>query len=1172
MKKTLSIIAGLFALLAVSCTQEKIEESNAGQAVGVTFTAELPENIATKAFADGQTVTKLVYAVYNTGETDPVYTPEKPVDLVGGKASIRFELVSGKKYDFVFWAYSEGAKAYTVALKGQTLTVDYGKILSNDENNDAFYAFVSELEVSGATTQKVDLYRPFAQINLGTDDLDKTIDQTFDATKLRSSMKATVATVLDFATGEVRNEEEVTFAANAIPARTEDFPYDNKNYDYLSMNYVLVGKTKDALNCEFAIYEGESEEATNTVTVANVPIQRNYRTNLYGSIITDPTDVNVEVQPGIGSGEDIPVGEINKDTTPADFKTILEKGGNVAVTDPMASIDFAGLAIAKDLTLTLEAGVTDVKLGGNVAATAAAAAVVKAAATLPNITVVVSKGVEFPNFTFNNATENYTIKGDLNTDKPLTKKILTSGKVTNFTVENVKATGEARIESSATNVTVKNCVATDVNGSFVFLSGVRNANILDNTISLVASYDDPNDKYDNAVGLYYCAGDILIDGNIITKTSKHGIFSNGGFDDIDLTISNNTISGVYEDGIKTDRAAKVTVTGNVIEAADYGIRLDRIETKKTAEYVITGNTISIDGLENDNKTATSAIRVRYRQDEYPGGATVNLTAKGNKIGKNGIPSGKYVNFTSEGMTVTGDYENAFDGAICAGGNYYNSIADVIAAGYTDIVLPAGEWTLNSQDNAKDLKITGVSKEAVKLTIASSDLRWKTVTLADMTIIAPAKGENPQGGVISVDGTTVHNNCIVENVYFCLGNKTEFNDCTFNMTNPNAYNVWTYGSNASFNNCEFYSAGKAALVYAHGTGEDKSFRKTNFKDCKFYASAPASKKAAIEIDSSLCPFDVNIENCTSEGFDLGSVSKNSLYNLKNGTLGVNCTITVDGLQYLADGITYDVAKKVYEITNGNGLAWASTNVFSADGDRVVDIMNDIDMTGITYTPAHFGSNSRALTINGNGYAISNLSVNGGERAALLGRVSSTVIINDLTIKDSGFAAENNKDGEYATGAFIGWSESHADGTFFRLTNCKSENVTYGSCKYVGGLIGYQSAGNIEIVNCAVEGAKITSEYTEDNGASYKGHAGSMVGLFSSGSIQKSTVKDCALTVKEQGREKYRYGAVVGSMYAGATFDGVTVQNVTINGNAVTASDIVGKDVDTRVDKESGFTIL
>ncbi len=1167
MKKTLSIIAGLFALLAVSCTQEKIEESNAGQAVGVTFTAELPENIATKAFADGQTVQKLVYAVYNTGETDPVYTPEKPVDLVGGKASIRFELVSGKKYDFVFWAYSEGTKAYTVALKGQTLTVDYGKILSNDENNDAFYAFVSELEVSGATTQKVDLYRPFAQINLGTDDLDKTVDQTFDATKLRSSMKATVATVLDFATGEVRNEEEVTFAANAIPARTEDFPYDNENYDYLSMNYVLVGKTKDALNCEFAIYEGENEEATNTVTVANVPIQRNYRTNLYGSIITDPTDVNVEVQPGIGSGENIPVGEINKDTTPADFKTILEKGGNVAVTDPMASIDFAGLAIAKDLTLTLEAGVTDVKLGGNVTATAAAAAVVKAAATLPNITVVVSKGVEFPNFTFNNATENYTIKGDLNTDKPLTKKILTSGKVTNFTVENVKATGDARIESSAVNVTVKNCVATDVNGSFVFLSGVRNANILDNTISLVASYDDPNDKYDNAVGLYYCAGDILIDGNIITKTSKHGIFSNGGFDDIDLTISNNTISGVYEDGIKTDRAAKVTVTGNVIEAADYGIRLDRIETKKTAEYVITGNTISIDGLENDNKTATSAIRVRYRQDEYPGGAAVNLTAKGNKIGENGIPSGKYVNFTSEGMTVTGDYENAFDGAICAGGNYYNSIADVIAAGYTDIVLPAGEWTLSSQNQAKDLKITGVSKEIVKLTLAtSSDLRWKTVTLADMTIIAPAKGDMPQGGVISVDGTTVHNNCIVENVYFCLGNKTEFNDCTFNMTDPNAYNVWTYGSNASFNNCEFYSAGKAALVYAHGTGEDKSFRKTNFKDCKFYASAPASKKAAIEIDSSLCPFDVNIENCTSEGFDLGSVSKNSLYNLKNGTLGVNCTITVDGLQYLADGITYDVAKKVYQITNGNGLSYAAANVFiSHDDNKVVDIMNDIDMKDIKYTAPEWDTNTRGLTINGNGNTIFNLTVSGGKYAGLLGRVSGKIIINDLTIKDSSFSTMETTDAENTCGAFIALYGCYTENVESALNNCKVVNVTYGTSKYVGGLVGFgnmSGAHALLISNCEVDGADITSEYAEKD--EYKGHCGGLVGGTYNATIQNSVIKNSKITVKGP-----RYGAVIGSILGGTTVfgEGIVVDNVTINEVKATSENVVGAYNNTNCDSSA-----
>ncbi len=297
MKKSLSLITGLFVLLSVSCTQEKLDPAvQGGQEVDITFTAQLPGDISTKAYADGVKVTDLTYAVYNAGGTAPVHTGN--ATLNDFTANVHLKLVTGKTYDILFWAESPDNTTYNVALDGHTLTVNYDNMKANDDSNDAFYAFRT-YEVVGAVNDKVELFRPFAQVNVGTDDLEGINDGSFALTE--SSMKAIVANVLDFATGEVSGEAEVEYKRNAMPSSTENFPVGR--YSYLGMNYLLVGKDQTTTDIVFAIYEGGKPAATNTFTVSNVPVKRNFRTNIYGSLITDPGDFDVNVKPDFGAGD-----------------------------------------------------------------------------------------------------------------------------------------------------------------------------------------------------------------------------------------------------------------------------------------------------------------------------------------------------------------------------------------------------------------------------------------------------------------------------------------------------------------------------------------------------------------------------------------------------------------------------------------------------------------------------------------------------------------------------------------------------------------------------------------------------------------------------------------------------------------------------------------------------
>ncbi len=300
MRKLSILFAAAAAFLTASCSQENLESHFAGQEVNISFTAQLPGSLATKAYADGLSVDQLYYAVYNTGETNPVYVPQEPVEITGKSANVHLKLVSGKTYDILFWAQDADNKTYRLALDGQTITVDYAQMKSNDETNDAFYAFRT-YEVKGAVNEIVGLTRPFAQINLGTNDLAGINDDSFNLTK--SSMKATVANVLNLATGAVSGEAEVEYAANLLPVESKDGSFPVAGYTYLAMNYVLVGKDQTTTNCEFSVYEGESTTATNTIAVSNIPVKRNFRTNIYGSLITDPGDFDVNVNPDFGAGD-----------------------------------------------------------------------------------------------------------------------------------------------------------------------------------------------------------------------------------------------------------------------------------------------------------------------------------------------------------------------------------------------------------------------------------------------------------------------------------------------------------------------------------------------------------------------------------------------------------------------------------------------------------------------------------------------------------------------------------------------------------------------------------------------------------------------------------------------------------------------------------------------------
>ena len=264
----------------------------------VTFTAQLPSEMGTRAFADGLTAKHLQYAVYEAGQSTPlpVFGDETTVvgeaEMVNLKKSVTLKLTSGKSYDVIFWADATTDSPYTFNPASQEVSVDYSKVNNNSDNCDAFFK-KETITVSGNQSVDVKLTRPFAQVNIGTDDFDAAKASGLEVTQTEVVAKAFAT--LNLATGEVSDEADRTFTMKAIPTASDgEFPVAG-GYKYLSMDYLLVGADKATVDVAFN-YGGPQSR-----TFTNVPVQRNYRTNIYGSLLTNTTDFNVVIEPAFAT-------------------------------------------------------------------------------------------------------------------------------------------------------------------------------------------------------------------------------------------------------------------------------------------------------------------------------------------------------------------------------------------------------------------------------------------------------------------------------------------------------------------------------------------------------------------------------------------------------------------------------------------------------------------------------------------------------------------------------------------------------------------------------------------------------------------------------------------------------------------------------------------------------
>ena len=283
MKKLMMAVAA-FGMLLTSCQNDLDFVPTTDENSTVSFAVGTPE-ISTRAYSDGATATILQYAVYDA-EGNILSDLTETDATINGSTTVKLQLTTGNTYSVIFWAAAPQAP-YTVDFDAKTMTVDYSAAVSNDEARDAFFKYHT-FTVKGAQTETIELKRPFAQLNIGAADYAASASAGYTPTQSAVVVKNVYST-LNLASGAVSDDVVAEFALADIK-KDETFPVAGN--EYLAMNYLLVGADKETVEVEFSYTDGSNAK---TRTVGSVPVQRNYRTNIYGKLLTNPATFNIVI-------------------------------------------------------------------------------------------------------------------------------------------------------------------------------------------------------------------------------------------------------------------------------------------------------------------------------------------------------------------------------------------------------------------------------------------------------------------------------------------------------------------------------------------------------------------------------------------------------------------------------------------------------------------------------------------------------------------------------------------------------------------------------------------------------------------------------------------------------------------------------------------------------------
>ncbi len=278
MKRLIYLILAM-PLFFTSCSKD--EEMVSEESVQVSFSTELPKRIGTRASTTDLNVNKVVCAVFEDGEEigtlREVITIQEGEDIVFAP-----RLIKGRTYDVVFWAMKD--KNYNV--NDMTAITRASETTAAESDFDAFTESV-EVEVTGSKSETVTLKRPLAQLNLGVtlDDWNAVAsEETFGMKPTKMIITLTGKDTFNALTGATTGEDkEVTYT---LDVSGEDLVTGDETYKSIAMCYVYPDAGQENIDITYTIYDQDNDVIREDVTIQNIPLENNYRTNVVGGLLT----------------------------------------------------------------------------------------------------------------------------------------------------------------------------------------------------------------------------------------------------------------------------------------------------------------------------------------------------------------------------------------------------------------------------------------------------------------------------------------------------------------------------------------------------------------------------------------------------------------------------------------------------------------------------------------------------------------------------------------------------------------------------------------------------------------------------------------------------------------------------------------------------------------------
>lgn len=373
----LFLAAAAAVLLLASCQRDELQGGSiSGEEVSVSISATMPIDGGAVVKSDDEPgnaseVNRCIMGVYlnDDGMSQPEPMGDKVVVRVDGtthKAEFGdLQLVSGHKYLLVFWADNATEDSdngfednhYNTADFPEVTFKEGGTYKSNDDTRDAFFASY-QLEVNGPSSHDIELHRPFGQLNIITNDY-RTVAGDF-ASLLPTQVKIDFSGIpsgIDLLTGELTENKIESLTSGPVPIADVTSPAAadgcrQLTFDYIFAPYEEEGEEQQLVLNDFTMHfmNGEDQKTLSAYTFQNIPVRRNYRTNVSGNLLTDRAGIDVEVVPDFNEPD------MDKDAELMKLLAVIENGGEYTLQDD--------IEITEPLVIDGESKTVTVKLNG----------------------------------------------------------------------------------------------------------------------------------------------------------------------------------------------------------------------------------------------------------------------------------------------------------------------------------------------------------------------------------------------------------------------------------------------------------------------------------------------------------------------------------------------------------------------------------------------------------------------------------------------------------------------------------------------------------------------------------------------------------------------------------------------------------------------------------------